>query len=179
MSTPMLDNRYSIIRELQEGGFGRTFLAEDTRMPSRKRCIIKMLKPLHNNPQIYQLIQERFEREAAILEALGENNNQIPRLYDKFEEAGRFYLVQEWIQGQTLGNKLQQEGIASETTVKDILLNILPVLQYIHSKGIIHRDIKPDNIILRLADNLPVLIDFGAVKETMGTVMTNSGSVTS
>lgn len=179
MTTPMLDNRYRIIRELPEGGFGRTFLAENTRMPSRKRCIIKMLKPLHNNPQIYQLVQERFHREAAILEELGENNNQIPRLYDKFEEAGLFYLVQEWIQGQTLGNIQAQVGIASESTVKDILLSILPVLQYVHSKGIIHRDIKPDNIILRLADNLPVLIDFGAVKETMGTVMSNSGNVTS
>lgn len=175
----LLDNRYRIIRELADGGFGRTFLAENTRMPSHRKCVIKMLKPVHNNPQIYQLVQERFHREAAILEELGENNNQIPRLYDKFEEAGRFYLVQEWIQGQTLSNIQAQVGIASENTVKDILLNILPVLQYIHSKGIIHRDIKPDNIIFRLRDCKPVLIDFGAVKETMGTVMTNSGSVTS
>lgn len=138
-----------------------------------------MLKPIQNNPQIYQLVQQRFHREAAILEKLGENNNQIPRLYGFFEEAGRFYLVQEWIQGQTLGNIVAQVGIASENLVKNILLSILPVLQYIHSKGIIHRDIKPDNIILRLTDNLPVLIDFGAVKETMGTVMSNSGNVTS
>lgn len=179
MSTPILDNRYQIIRELADGGFGRTFLAENTRMPSRRRCIIKMLKPLHNKPQIYQLVQERFHLEAAILEELGENNNQIPRLYDKFEEAGRFYLVQEWIQGQTLGNIQAQVGIVNENLVKNILLSILPVLQYIHSKGIIHRDIKPDNIILRITDNLPVLIDFGAVKETMGTVMSNSGNVTS
>ena len=179
MTNPILDNRYRIIRELPGGGFGKTFLAEDTRMPSRRRCIIKMLKPRHDNPQIYQIVQERFHREAAVLEELGEKNNQIPRLYDKFEEAGQFYLVQEWIQGQTLGNKLQQEGILSESTVKDILLNILPVLEYVHSKRIIHRDIKPDNIILRLTDNLPVLIDFGAVKEIMGTVMSNSGNVTS
>ncbi len=179
MSTPMLDNRYRILRELAEGGFGRTFLAENTQMPSCKKCVIKMLKPLDNNPQIYQLVQERFHREAAILEELGDNNNQIPRLYDKFEEAGRFYLVEEWIQGQTLGNIQAQFGIASENLVKNILLSILPVLQYIHSKGIMHRDIKPDNIIVRLADGLPVLIDFGAVKETMGTVMSNSGNVTS
>lgn len=179
MTTPMLAKRYRIIRELAAGGFGRTFLAEDTQMPSGRKCIIKMLKPIHNNPQIYQLVQERFHLEAAILEELGENNNQIPRLYGKFEEAGRFYLVEEWIQGQTLGNIQAQVGIASENLVKNILLSILPVLQYIHSKGIIHRDIKPDNIILRITDNLPVLIDFGAVKETMGSVMSNSGNVTS
>jgi serine/threonine-protein kinase len=66
-----------------------------------------------------------------------------------------------------------------ETTVKNILINLLPVLDYVHSMGIIHRDIKPDNIILRRQDGLPVLIDFGAVKETMGTVVTTQGNPTS
>ena len=170
-----MNNRYRVIRVLGSGGFGETFLAEDTQMPSGRRCVIKQLKPVADNPQIYQLVQERFQREAAILEELGDGSNQIPTLYAYFVEGQQFYLVQEYIEGQTLTQKLQQQGLLSESSVKEFLTSILPVLDYVHSKGIVHRDIKPENIIIRTYDNKPVLIDFGAVKETMGTVMTASG----
>ncbi|MCL1467147.1 AAA-like domain-containing protein [Argonema galeatum] len=163
----LLNNRYCILQSLGSGGFGETFLAEDTQMPSKRRCAIKRLKPLTQNAT-YQ-VQKRFEREAAILEALGEDCPQIPQLYAYFVEAGQFYLVQEWIEGETLKQKVQKDGPLSDRTVFDFLLKLLPVLDYVHSKGIIHRDIKPDNIILRQRDDNPVLIDFGAVKETMGT----------
>jgi serine/threonine-protein kinase len=176
MITPtLLNNRYRVLRVLGDGGFGETFLAEDTQMPSGRRCVIKQLKPVANNPQVYQLVQERFQREAAILEDLGEGSNQIPTLYAYFVENGQFYLVQEYIEGQTLTQLLQQ-GTLSETTVKEILINILPVLDYVHAKGMVHRDIKPDNILIRNSDRKPVLIDFGAVKETMGTTVTVSGN---
>ena len=175
----LLRDRYRIISLLGSGGFGRTFVAEDTDTPSQRRCVIKQLKPIANNPQIYQIVQERFQREAAILEELGEEKEQIPRLYAYFTVAGQFYLVQQWIDGETLTEKVQQQGLMSETTVKNILISLLPVLDYVHSMGIIHRDIKPDNIILRRRDGLPVLIDFGAVKETMGTVVTTQGNPTS
>ncbi|TFI54849.1 serine/threonine protein kinase [Mastigocladus laminosus UU774] len=174
----LLNNRYQVIQTLGGGGFGETFLAEDTQMPSRRRCVIKQLKPIQDNPQVYQLVQQRFQREAAILEELGDGSDQIPRLYAYFSENGQFYLVQEYIQGQTLTAKMQQQGLMSESTVKEILTSILPVLDYVHSKGIVHRDIKPDNILIRYADGKPILIDFGAVKETVGTVMTPSGNST-
>lgn len=176
MTLTLLDNRYQLIRELNSGGFGETFLAEDTHMPSGRKCVIKQLKPIQNEPQVYQLVQDRFKREAAILEDLGNGNSQIPSLYAYFESAGQFYLVQEWIQGETLAGKVQQQGLLSESYVKQILIDILPVLDYVHSKKIIHRDIKPDNIILRQQDGKPILIDFGAVKETMGTVVNSTGS---
>jgi serine/threonine protein kinase len=176
MMTPTLLNyRYKVISTLGSGGFGDTFLAEDTQMPSGRRCVIKQLKPLANDPKIYQLVQERFQREAAILEDLGSGNNYIPTLYAYFEENGQFYLIQEYIEGQTITQKSQQ-GRFSESSVKEILANILPILDYVHSKRIVHRDIKPDNIILRNSDGKPTLIDFGAVKETMGTVLTSSGN---
>lgn len=176
MQTPtVLNNRYRVIRILAAGGFGETFLAEDTQMPSGRRCLIKKLKPVANNPQIYQLVQERFRREAAILEELGDGCNQIPKLYAYFVENDEFFLVQEYIEGETLQQKLQQ-GLLSEASVKEIISSILPILDYVHSKRIVHRDIKPDNILIRHADGKPVLIDFGAVKETMGTVMTASGN---
>jgi serine/threonine-protein kinase len=178
MTSILLNNRYQVIQVLGAGGFGETFLAEDTYMPSRRRCVIKQLKPISNDPQTYQMIQQRFEREAATLEYLGEHSSQIPRLYAYFLENGQFYLVQEWIQGQTLRDLLETKGQQSESIVRQIVLSLLSVLDYVHSKGIIHRDIKPDNIILRAVDQKPVLIDFGAVKETIRSVVGSPGNPT-
>ena len=178
MMTTLLNNRYQTIQVLGAGGFSETFLAEDTYMPSRRRCVIKQIKPVTNDPQMYQLVQKRFQREAATLESLGEGSDQIPKLYAYFSENGQFYLVQEWIQGQTLTSMMAAIGSQSETAVREILASLLPVLDYVHSKGIIHRDIKPDNIILRHSNGKPVLIDFGAVKETMANVVNPQGQIT-
>jgi serine/threonine protein kinase len=179
MQTPtLLNNRYRVIRVLGSGGFGETFLAEDTQMPSGRRCVIKKLKPVANNLQIHQLVQERFQREAAILEELGNGCNQIPQLYAYFLENDDFYLVQEYIEGETLQQKVAEKGLLSESSVKEILSSILQTLEYVHSKRIVHRDIKPENILIRHVDGQPVLIDFGAVKETMGTVINTSGEST-
>ena len=176
MTPTLLNNRYHVSQALGAGGFGNTFLAEDTHMPSRRRCVIKQLKPVTHDPQTYKLVQERFQREAAVLEELGEGNNQIPKLYAYFSEAGQFYLVQEWIEGDTLTKKVEQGGRLSDTEVKQILVSLLPVLDYVHSRHMVHRDIKPDNIIIRKRDGLPVLIDFGAVKEAMNTVVNEPGN---
>ena len=175
----LLNNRYRIIKTLGSGGFGETYLAEDTQMPSQRRCVIKQLKPIQHNTQIYQLVQERFQREAAILEELGSISDQIPSLYAYFQFNDQFYLVQELIEGDTVTEKIQQHGILTENAVRKILLSLLLVLEYVHSKRIIHRDIKPDNIILRHHDGKPVLIDFGAVRESMGTVVNSQGNPTS
>ncbi len=166
----VLNNRYRVIKAISSGGFGETSLGRDTQMPSGRYCVIKQLKSTTNNPRLYQAVKERFQREAAILESLGENHNQIPRLYAYVsDEKGQFYLVQEWIEGETLTVRVKNSGPLNENSAKQILVDLLPVLDYIHGRGMIHRDIKPDNIILRARDNLPVLIDFGAVKESMET----------
>ncbi|MBD3886408.1 protein kinase [Phormidium tenue FACHB-886] len=175
----LLDNRYQIIRTLGEGGFGQTLLAQDVQMPSNRLCVIKQLKPVTANPEIYKLVQERFQREAAILEKLGEKSKQIPSLYAYLNEGEQFYLIQEWIEGSTLDCLSSNQNPLDESIVQKILLNLLPVLEFVHTQGIIHRDIKPENIILRQNDQMPVLIDFGAVRETMGTVFNSRGSPTS
>ncbi|EDX83976.1 Bacterial SH3 domain family [Synechococcus sp. PCC 7335] len=170
----LLSNRYRVLNVLGDGGFGKTFLVEDTHMPSNRRCVLKQLKPVHEKPEIAQMVKDRFEREAATLEHLGEAHDQIPRLYAYFQEGGEFYLVEEWVEGVTLTQKVQREGPQSEKTVQAVVANLLGAIAYIHSQKMVHRDIKPDNIILRARDGKPVLIDFGAVKETMKTVI-NSG----
>lgn len=175
----LLNNRYRILQTLGSGGCGKTFLAEDTHMPSRRRCVIKQLKPATTDPIAHRIIQERFQREAAILETLGRANDQIPTFYAYFTEAKEFYLVQDWIDGKTLMQKVRGEGKLGEIEVKRLLVNLLPVLDYIHSQGIIHRDIKPENIMLREHDGKPVLIDFGAVKEVVATVVDSYGTPTS
>ncbi len=173
----LLNHRYRTIEQLGEGGFGKTYLAQDTQMPSGRYCVIKQLKPMtdreaspsENRAQIYQLVKERFQREAAILENLGTSNSQIPTLYAYFQENDLFYLVQELIEGETLSQKMNRSGPMSESTVKSFLADILPVFDFIHARGIVHRDVKPDNIVIRASDNFPILIDFGAVRETMAT----------
>jgi serine/threonine protein kinase len=168
---------YPIIKELGDGGFGKTYLAINTLLPSHPHCVVKQLKPVVNDPQLQELIQERFEKEGAILESLGNGSNEmIPRLYAYFIERDEFYLVQEYVDGQTLSDRVRTQGLFTEQQVRDWLVNILPTLTYVHSRGIVHRDIKPDNIMLRQRDNKPILIDFGAVKETMSTIVTNSGN---
>ncbi len=164
----LLNNRYQMNAPLGKGGFGITFMAEDTFLPSRRPCVIKQLRPATQNPEVYEEIKRRFEREAAILEDLSNGTNAIPKLYAYFTEDNKFYLVQELIEGINLEQKVQREGVLPPSEVVRILIDVLGILEYIHKKGIIHRDIKPPNIMLRKLDNKPVLIDFGAVKEVLG-----------
>ncbi|MEG4802451.1 ABC transporter substrate-binding protein [Microcoleus sp. ARI1-B5] len=175
-SEQLLNNRYRVIEKLGEGGFGLTLLAEDTQMPSHRCCVIKQLKTHTDHPHIDQSVRERFSQEAAVLEKLGEGHSQIPKLYGHFEENGLFFLALEWIDGETLSNRVKVAGKMSEDRVKEILTSLLPVLDYIHGKQIIHRDIKPQNILLRKSDGEPVLIDFGVVKETINQAVTTGGN---
>lgn len=177
--TTLLSNRYQIIQSLGSGGFGETFLVEDTQMPSRPRRVLKRLKPVTDNPQVYEIVQERFQREAAILEKVGSAHPQIPNLFAYFAEGGELYLVQEWVDGQTLTQMVKTQGSLGENQVQQMLVDLLPVLQFIHTEGIIHRDIKSDNILIQQQDQKPFLIDFGAVKETLGIQLDSRGNTTS
>jgi serine/threonine protein kinase len=163
-SDQLFRNRYQVIRTLGRGGFGVTYLANDVALPSAPLCVIKLLCPKVSNPVVLQRASQRFEREAKILSQLG-SHAQIPRLLDYFQVDGNFYLVQEYVRGRTLAKEIKSRGALSELEVKHFLQEILPVLSYIHQHQVIHRDIKPPNIIRCQDDGRLVLIDFGAVKE--------------
>lgn len=168
--------QYRIIRLLGTGNFGETYLAEDLRAKNRK-CVIKRLIFPSNDPVALQKAKELFDREAGVLFDLSnpQENKQIPQFFAYFDDNQEFYLVEEWIDGYTLYEELQQNGQLSEDESIDLLIDVLEILVFIHNKGIIHRDIKPANLMRRNQDGTIALIDFGAVKE--GVVKSTSSQV--
>ncbi|TVP65748.1 MAG: serine/threonine protein kinase [Leptolyngbya sp. LCM1.Bin17] len=162
-----LQNRYRVLQLLGQGGFGRTYLAEDVGR-FNERCAIKELEPQQGD-KFSDKSLELFQREANILYNI--NHPQIPKFQAIFEEDQRLFLVQDFIDGTTyrdlLNQRLTQGMTFSEAEVRQFLQHMLPVLAHIHSKGIIHRDISPENIMQRQSDRLPILIDFGVVKEVV------------
>jgi serine/threonine-protein kinase len=157
-------DRYEVLRMLGRGGFGVTFLARDRSLPGEPLCVIKQLCPKISEPSALENARKRFEREAKTLGQLG-SHSQIPMLLDYFVAEGEFYLVQEYVHGATLARLIRRTGCVSEKAAKRFLREMLPPLQYIHKRQVIHRDIKPQNIIRCHEDGRLVLIDFGAVKE--------------
>ncbi|GAB4376044.1 MAG: serine/threonine-protein kinase [Elainellaceae cyanobacterium] len=160
----LLDRRYQITQRLSSGGFGETYLAKDTRIPGHPLCVVKQLKPASTNPGHVEKARQLFNREAEALAQLG-SYEQIPRLLAYFTEADQFYLVQEFVEGQTLEAELASGERWLEPQVIQLLEEVLAILIYVHGQGVIHRDIKPGNIIRRQSDNKLVLIDFGAIKQ--------------
>jgi serine/threonine-protein kinase len=160
----LVRNRYRAFKRIGQGGFGSTFLVRDQDMPSKPWRVIKQLRPVENSPQIAKLSEELFNREAQVLERLGEHS-QIPKLFAHFQEGGKFYLVQEFIQGITLSQEMHRNGPFSEEQARQVMQEVLLILSYVHSHNTVHRDIKPANLIRRKEDQRLVLIDFGAVKE--------------
>lgn len=159
-----LGGRYQVVRPLGSGGFSETFLAQDTQLPGQPYCVIKQLKPHSRNLDRWQVAKRLFDTEAAVLYRLG-NHDRIPRLLAHFEDNQNFYLVQEFIEGESLRQKLAAEHPWSEARVLALLRDILQILVYVHDQQVIHRDIKPSNLICRQIDGRMVLIDFGAVKQ--------------
>ena len=170
-----LGDRYVIIRQIGQGGFGKTYLAEDLNR-FREACVLKEFSPQVQTPYIVQKAEELFQREASVLYKL--QHPQIPRFREllriNFQGKESLFLVQDYIDGETynsLLNSRQKQGLKfREIEIRQLLQQILPVLEYIHALGVIHRDISPDNLMLRSSDKLPVLIDFGGVKQVAATV---------
>jgi len=169
----LLDGRYRIASKLGEGGFGHTYLAHDTRIPNEPLCVVKHLKPVSDDREYLKVSNRLFTSEAQILAKLGDHD-RIPRLLAYFEQAGEFYLVEEFVEGRSLELELVRGYRMGEAQVIQILDDLLSILEYIHGQGVIHRDLKPDNIIRRKSDGKFVLIDFGAIKQVQNQ-MTQEG----
>ncbi|WP_066382162.1 serine/threonine-protein kinase [Anabaena sp. CA = ATCC 33047] len=168
----LLARRYQILQILGGGGFGQTYIALDTQRPGHPKCVVKQFRPVTHNPGFLETARRLFTSEAETLEKLG-HHEQIPRLLAYFEENQDFFLVQEYIEGHALKAEILPDHKWTENQVIFLLQQILNILKFIHSHNVIHRDIKPDNIIRRIIDNKLVLIDFGAVKQVRTQMNTN------
>ncbi|AUT03829.1 serine/threonine protein kinase [Nostoc sp. CENA543] len=162
-----LVGRYEIIKLLGGGGFAVTYLARDNFQPSKPLCVVKQLRPNQTQSRVIEF----FEKEAAILERLGKHP-YIPQLLAHFNQDQNLYIVQEFIEGQDLSREIVPGKRLSESYVTKLLQDALEILSFVHQQGVIHRDIKPQNL-MRRQDGKIILIDFGAVKE-LGTLMINS-----
>ncbi|MBD3883553.1 protein kinase [Phormidium tenue FACHB-886] len=166
----LLSDRYRILGEIGHGGFGRTYLAQDINRFD-EACVLKEFAPQVRGTYALQKSEELFEREAGVLYKL--QHPQIPRFRELFRAnlggRGHLFLVQDFVEGSTYRQLLEARRpggfLFSDPEIHQLLEQLLLVLDYIHSNGVIHRDISPDNLILRTDDQLPVLIDFGGVKQ--------------
>jgi serine/threonine-protein kinase len=176
----ILAGRYVPLKLLGKGGFGAAYLACDLYTPKQRKCVIKQFRPPANfNPKNLKIAEELFTREAEVLETLGDQHPQIPHLYAFFplilseaaeaqeEEKQFFYIVQEFINGETLEQEVKRKGKLNEEEIREILENMLKILQFVHENDSIHRDIKPSNIMRDQKGKL-YLLDFGAVKRVTG-----------
>ncbi|MBD2107188.1 serine/threonine-protein kinase [Nodosilinea sp. FACHB-13] len=164
MEQTLLGGRYQVVRRLGSGGFSRTFLVTDIHLPNHPRCVIKQLKVQDKDTGTLDMARRLFDTEARVLYQLG-NHPQIPALMAHFEEGQEFYLAQEYIEGSRLNRQVEEGKPWSETRVVLLLQEVLEILSFVHRQQVIHRDVKPSNLIRRHRDGKLVLIDFGAVKQ--------------
>jgi serine/threonine protein kinase len=159
-SGQVLQNRYRIMALLGQGGMGAVYRAWDNRL-NVPVAIKEMIPQPGLAPQMLDALRRQFHQEATILAQLSHPN--LVRVSDFFEEGGNAYLVMEFVEGHSLADLIATYGPLPEAQVLDWAGQLLDALAYCHARGVIHRDIKPQNIIIR-PDGRPVLVDFGLVK---------------
>jgi tetratricopeptide (TPR) repeat protein len=171
-----LVGRYQITNYLGGGGFGETYVANDTQLPGSPQCVVKKLKPQSTDITTLEIARRLFDTEAQVLYKLG-NHDRIQQLLAYFEENAEFYLVQELIIGNDLSQEFKPGVIFTQNQVMSLLQEILEILDFVHQQKVIHRDVNPRNILRREQDNKLILIDFGAVKQ-ITTKLVNSPDIT-
>lgn len=172
----VLKGRYAIRSTIGQGGMGRTYLAQDLER-FNETCVLKEFIPPQDSQEVTEKAKELFRREASVLYQI--RHPQVPEFRATFESEGRLLLVQDYVEGKNYRNllldRLKTGQTFSENEIFALMQQLLPVLSYLHSHNIIHRDISPENLMLRSQDQLPVLIDFGVVQETTAKLNSQMG----
>ncbi len=168
----LLNGRYQVVEVLSSVGWGKTYVAVETYRPDKPKCVIKQIQPISDDPDCLQAARRLFHREVKILETLG-HHDLVPQLLDSIEVDRTFYIVQEFIAGQPLNAELSPNQRWSESEVFDLLWEVLDILAFVHSEGVIHGNLQPDKLIRRASDGRLVLIGFNAINQ----VRTNLAAV--
>jgi serine/threonine-protein kinase len=162
----LLQNRYCLIGAAGQGNFGQTYLARDQKRLN-ELCVVKEFTPLQQDPAVIESLRQRFHQDVSGLYEL--QHPQLPRLRMMFAQDERLYWVRDYVEGKSYGVLLDERKAQgqcfSEAEVIQFLLKVLPVLTYLHNRGVVHRNLSLDTLILRQQDQLPILINFGLVQE--------------
>src|ERR671910_1131754 len=153
---PLFDGRYKIVRKLGSGGMANVYLAEDQELG--RRVAIKILNERHANDDQFV---ERFRREAK--NAAGLSHPNIVAIYDRGEAEGTYYIAMEYLDGRSLKELIVGRGPAPVHVAIDYARQILTALRFAHRKGVVHRDIKPHNVIVDAEGRVKVT-DFGIAR---------------
>lgn len=168
---PIIRQRYEVIKQLGESEFIQTYLVKDKDLPSQNQYVIKQINAKLNtksNPNeflettdIQALLTDRFKQ----LEKLN-GHGQIPKLLASFEEDGKFYVVQEYIEGNNFSEEIKSNQPWSEARVIDLLIELLEILEFVHRQDLAHLNLQPANLKRRQQDSKLVLIDFSIFQGT-------------
>lgn len=165
----LLQNRYSILHIERTGSFSKVFFALDNYQTPPRSCVIKIFEPIVQKIEIAKWIEQAFGKEVKRLKQLSLQNRQLPEIYTYSSDFQAYYIVRELIEGETLKDKVKAQGTFAPSQVREIMLKLLSVLDYLHQQGVVHQNIKPKNIILRDHDLIPMLINFGSIKKIVST----------
>ncbi|HZR94842.1 MAG TPA: Stk1 family PASTA domain-containing Ser/Thr kinase [Gaiellaceae bacterium] len=164
----LFDGRYQVVRKLGAGGMANVYLAEDQELG--RRVAIKILNERHANDEQFV---ERFRREAKNAAALSHPN--IVSIYDRGEAEGTYYIAMEFLDGRSLKELIVSRGPAPVTVAGEYARQILQALRFAHRHGIVHRDIKPHNVLVDAEGRVKVT-DFGIARAGTSQ-MTEAGSI--
>jgi len=163
MITKLLDGRYQITETIETAEWGQTYLAKDTHLPGEPQCFIKHLQPAQFAPELIEVIRQKLQRETQVLEVLAPYE-QVPKLLAYFEDNHEFFLVESYSPGHALETEIVTNNPLEEQTVIRLMKDVLEILAYLQTKGVVHGDIRPSNLIRRDIDGKLQLIDFGAAQ---------------
>jgi tRNA A-37 threonylcarbamoyl transferase component Bud32 len=156
----VVENRYRIVHMLAQGGMGSIYKAWDTRL-NRPVALKEMIPQPGLDAEMLEQLRKQFENEAQVLATLSHPN--LVRVTDYFSWEDNEYLVMDFVDGKSLATLIEEQGPQNERSILHWTAQLLDTLAYCHRKGVLHRDIKPQNIIVT-TDDEAILVDFGLVK---------------
>ena len=168
----LLAGRYRVVRQLGQGGMGSVWLAEDTKLDGLKVAVKLLPSVLVSNRRAY----DQLKAEALVSLRLSHPNIATVRAFE--ENDGNPFLVMDYIDGMTLDEYLARKGALDEATTRALLEPVARALDYAHEKGVVHRDVKPGNVMITW-DGEPFVLDFGIAREIQETMTRVTGKLSS